>query len=146
MLKGDLCCWPGASSSPLLPAASAGGPGKGSGSTCSVAAEWQCGCHLLPAATAFRPSPGCPPPPPSPPTLIKASGRMGLEEAGTGGGQDPEARSLSAEGPGVLPLLHSLTQTPCPGQWALSKCSEIQRTCCCVPGSRRGGVLLCSLF
>lgn len=101
---------------------------------------------LLPAATAFRPSPGCPPTPPSPPPLIGASGTMGLEEAGTRGGQDPEARSLSTEGPGLLPLLHSLTQTPCPGQRALSKCSEIQRACCCVPGSRRGGVLLCGLF
>lgn len=50
------------------------------------------------------------------------------------------------EGPDLLLLLHGLAQVPCPEQWAQSKMLLKFKEPVVVPGSRRGGVLLCGLF
>lgn len=115
-------------------------PGRSTG---TVAAEWQCGCHLLFSLLPQHSDPLLSVPLHHPPPFMKGSGTMGLE-AGTGEswtGKHADWQKALASAPGAQP-----GSDPRPEQWAQSKCSEIQRTCCCVPGSRRGGVLLCGLF
>lgn len=99
-----------------------GGQERAPGSTCTVAAEWQCGWHLLLSLLPQHSDPLLSVPLGHSSPLTKESGKMGLEDVGTGGEQDGKRAADPAAGHGLLLLLHGLAKVLCPEQRAQSKC------------------------
>lgn len=101
---------------------------------------------LLPVATASRLSPVCPHPEASPTHHRQ-------EEDGAGEGRDrwragPGSTQQTRQKASVS-CLYCTASLRAPALSSGHKASALKskhRTCCCVPGSRRGGVLLCGLF